>query len=420
MAISITSTPAKTRLGYSSKWVACNNPVLFTFTSSGSPADEFIQVALYEADGTTQIVELKRIPIPLSDEVVVDFQAFLQSEVSNSDDSLITSSNIENDAPNQYKVFRVGYRTTTAGAYTVDSTEYIAINAVRQAGSEFGQNMADYLYSIDFASPASLTFSGKFLTEFDTMPLFWYSPVLNPSVSEVTYFYFTLAFMLTDEVVTNETGFTVSTYFKDSTGTTQKTVTKLNNFASPPAQSLQFINYGSGASNNAYSFNELGVEIETNSTLFKIIEEFTIKPIRVCNNPTAIKWKNDLGGWDLWVFEGNSPVSVGIETSDVYTVPYGDLQSLTQINRSYQKRRTPLKSVSADSLTLNEVKALSKMLSSPNVLYCTDDLSVAGTTASTWVSVNVLDGDFQLFDRRLNTYRLELEFELLEEFTISN
>jgi hypothetical protein len=416
MAITITSTPAKDRDGITSNWVACNNPVLFSFTTSGSPLDDFIQLALYEADGTTQIVELKRMPFPTSEVVDVDFQAFLQSELSNDDDSLTVASSNANYKENQYKVFRVGYRTTSTGSYTVDTTEYIALNAVRQALSPYGQNMADYLYSVDYGT-SSLDFLGKFFTEFEQMPLFWYSPVNNPIASEVTYFFPSIGVPLTKNMIDNDAGYEIQTQYYDADGTTSNGVTALNVFTD---EGFIYINYASVAS-PAYQFAYLETNMQSRSiSNLIIIPDYRMIPTRVCNNPVAIKWKTDLGGWDVWVFEGNSPVTVGVETTDTYANPYTDLQSLTEVNRQYQKRRTPLQSVSADGLSLNYVKALSKVLSSPNVLLCVSDLSVAGASAEDWVTVNVLDGDTQLYDQRLNKYRFEMEFELLEEFTISN
>ena len=421
MAISITGTPAKTKEGYSSKWIACNNPVAFAFSTTGSPLDDFIQVALYSEDGLTQLVELKRIPFPTSESVTVDFQAFLQSLVSNDNDSLTTQSTSETDKTNQYKVFRIGYRTTTDGSYTVDSTEYIALNAVRQAGAPFGQNMADYLYSVDYiGSPMSLDFSGQFLTEFSPMPLFYSGAIPNPDNSQINYYFPTLAFIITDEFASNETGYNVVTKFYDSSGTLITTITDTEAFGSPSSQKVCFINLGNQSGVTDELFDTITVSIEGTTSGFVLIPELTYKLTEACNNPTALKWKNDLGGWDTFVFEGNSPVSVDIEISDTYATNYSDITNLTEVNRQFQKRRLPTQSVTADSLTLNEAQTLSKMLSSPHVLTCIDDLTQASTTAENWVTVNVLDGNFLIFDKRLNTYRTEIEFELLEEFTISN
>ena len=266
MAINITA-PTKTKDGYISNWFACNNPVVFAFETTSS--DNFIQIALYETDGISQIVELKRVPFPNNNIIKFDFQSFLQSVTSNEDDSLLINTGVGVNAVSQYKTFRIGYRTTETGAYTVDINEYNAINSVRQALSPYGQNMVDYLYNIDYSGP-TLDFSGRFLTEFKELPLYWFSPFDNPSASEVTYFYPTLAFIITEEFADNSTGYKVVSDFKNSDGSIAKTITQNNVFSSPYSQRVVYINYESVSPDEAFFYDSIDITIQDLDNNFDI------------------------------------------------------------------------------------------------------------------------------------------------------
>ena len=415
MAINITA-PTKTKDGYISNWFACNNPVVFAFETTSS--DNFIQIALYETDGISQIVELKRVPFPNNNIIKFDFQSFLQSVTSNEDDSLLINTGVGVNAVSQYKTFRIGYRTTETGAYTVDINEYNAINSVRQALSPYGQNMVDYLYNIDYSGP-TLDFSGRFLTEFKELPLYWFSPFDNPSASEVTYFYPTLAFIITEEFADNSTGYKVVSDFKNSDGSIAKTITQNNVFSSPYSQRVVYINYESVSPDEAFFYDSIDITIQDLDNNFDIISTYVLRPTRVCLNPTVIKWKNDLGGWDVWAFEGSAPFTIETEVTGNYEVTYEDIQNLSEISKQFQKRRQPTQEVSADNLDLNQAKSLSKILSSPTVRLCVSDFK-NGESAEAWQTVNVFDGDFTIYDERLKKYSFSFGYSLLQQFTISN
>ena len=419
MAISITSTPTKTKGSYDSFWVAASNPVVFTLSTSGSPLDNAVQVALYEEDGTTQIVELTVIPFPSSNQVVIDISAFLQSELNNNDDSLTAQQTIDAPKENNFKVFRLGYRPNAVGAYTVDSTEYIAVNNVKQANEQFGANLADYVPDFDaISSPTSVTAAGKFLSTLQNPVLFWVSPENNssPPGNEVTIFYPSLAFILPEEYATTQANYKVRT--ETNTGA----VTRVLTLASPNEKGIRYVNWATSipVSDDTYTKTIVTTEILTTDDDC-LIEPITFEIRRACINPVAIKWKDKLGSWQVWIFEGDAPFGRVVESDETVEIPYTELSTLKRLNKTLSKTEIPTLGISAEFLTKEQVIALQGIRTSPNVLICTSPFNeTAGEDADDWVSVNVIDSDGTLFNERLATYSISFEMELIELFNINN
>lgn len=414
MAISISSRPEKTKGTYTSLWIAANNPVVFEFTTSGSPIDEGVQVALFEADGFTRIVEFDPIPFPSSNTIQVDFSAFLQSELDNSDTSLTSQVNADNLQTSQFKVFRVGFNNVNS-SYTVDSTQYVALNNVKQAGDVYGANLADYVMDYD-DSTSTVNAKGKFLSTFQNPVLWWYSPSESVLSSNVTVFHPSLAWILPKEYE-NETDYKIeSKYNLPVTGTVTRTITLSS------AKGLRFANYVTSVptSDSIYTHSTFTTSI-LDSNDQEIIEKITFEVRRACNNPVAIKWKDKLGSWQVWVFEGDANRGHNVESADSVGLPFNDIETLTRTSKTLRKTEIPTLSVSADNLTKDQVLGLSGISVSPNVLLCTNDFqNVAGQDADNWVSINVLDSSVILYNERLSRYRIAFDFELIELFTINN
>lgn len=418
MAISISNRPDKTINSYNSYWVAVNNPVSFSFETTGSPADDAVQVALFEVDGFTQIVELSIIPFPPSSIVTIDISSFIQSETNSDDDSFTIQINADNVASNQFKVFRIGYRADGNGSYTVDSTEYIGVNNVKQALETYGGNLAKYVPDFDSSGATAVNREGEFLSTLERPKIFWFSSndSSSPPSNQVTTFYPSIAWILPDEY-DGQTDYDVRTT-KDGGGAV------IGSFplVSPAEKGIRYVNWRSSIPSNddTYTAKTITTEIQTTAGDC-LVSPISYDVVRVCNNPIAIKWKDKLGSWQIWVFEGDAVNGVNVTSGDNVAIPYTDIATLSRSTKTLTKTEIPTLTVSANLLTKNEVIALQGIQTSPHVLLCVSDFrGIPGEDADDWASISVIDATRPLYNERLAKYGIAFEFELIESFTINN
>lgn len=418
MAITLTDTPAETREGVTVNTFSAHNPLLFEFTTSGSPIDTSVQVQVLDGAGSTVLGTLKNLPFNSDNTVLIDLayplrDAFMHNNLV--DDSRLQSGDKTNaDIADR---FTLKYRANGTGSYTSIGDTYTAVDAVRQLGSTFGVTLAEY-WPLITASPFAIDYTGAFLTLFDNPVLFWYSDVANPTTaSQVSVWQLGLTFLVPIDA------------FGFIDGLLQEWIDSEGNVVDGDLYSLGALTANSFivGIQEAESFligaEQLTIQVGVSGSggviSDPLTETKTVKIRRACNNPIAIRWQNSLGGFDTWVFEGRTPRELQVDGVGPYGIFPTDIKTATETRRQGRKRVNEVLSVSAENLSLNEVKALQEIAYAPSVWLFVGDLT-AGTAFDDWQGITVEPENFDLYDTYDSRHKIEFSFTLSEIYTVKN
>jgi len=165
MSISLTSTPAKTLdSGNVQRWVSMFNPLLFTFTASGSPAPTKIKIELYDntTSPATQINTNELVfDFSTSDTFTFDASPYLKAYIERTFWDDFSSQSNDSSA---YVPFSIKYFEEPDGSPTseADSETFYGLYSANQIGDKYGQNAGNLLPDIGTGSPFDVN-KGKFL-----------------------------------------------------------------------------------------------------------------------------------------------------------------------------------------------------------------------------------------------------------------
>lgn len=130
-------------------------------------------------------------------------------------------------------------------------------------------------------------------------------------------------------------------------------------------------------------------------------------------NPVYLTWRNNLGGWDYWLFEWKQ--TEDISTSDVgeFFKNYNSLSEIKSFGGSIGKDAIPTMTLFTDMLNENRKRAISQILYSPKVYILGKDGIVIN-------EVSVLPGSFRILDNSEKTHSIEMQIALPEINTLRN
>lgn len=83
--------------------------------------------------------------------------------------------------------------------------------------------------------------------------------------------------------------------------------------------------------------------------------------------PVCLRWLNASGGWDSWVFVRENTLRPDYERGDVYNRPLEDYTVGNNLYAAQKHRKTPIVSVSAKGIELQEIEALEYLPASARV-----------------------------------------------------
>lgn len=360
MAITLSTAPSGNYLTTGNK-----NIQLFTFTASAS--ETWLQLRLN--DGTSNY-ELQPIPF-VGGTASIDLAPYFASVFNNDDNTDNSRSTISADMPTFD--FTIEQRNSANNTYASIGSTYTVVNAARQIGKS--ANLTDYEATIDGSN--NVTSEGALLTLRERPTVFWYSDSETPTTSaEVSVWQQQLGFL--NPYSDNTRAITVQTRWYKG-GVLQSTVNRTE------GRNREVLLYIFGAESDVYNADRLEYEILDAATGGTITLK-TFDLVRACINPVAVKWLNSLGIWETYVFQGNAPISSDINEEGLYDKPITDLATATGTARAIFNKRNDEIEVFADNLTFNEASALLEILTSPNVLLFTGELT-AGTAFDEWQEV---------------------------------
>jgi len=330
------------------------------------------------------------------------------------------------DKTNSTKFYIESFETYKGipGTLIVDSNIIFATNCVKQVGSKYGQNLADF---VPFNN-SGLTIKAKFISDFERPTMFEGYP-------------FDISFLYPEELAlidatVNEERFNLNNALigskdrnldKTQTGGENRLlpilVTEVPGYLASVDSFDIWIQLGSVAVEEwvepGYA-ETVGIEDYAESvpelpppviTPFRVTELMRIDYVRPCNkNPVYLRWKGLSGGWSYWLFDENNETETISKELGRFGNNLVDLEYA--IGRESVIKRTGVPALRIVS-TLPGIKfeGLKKIALSPEIQMYSPE------SPSLWQSVTIRKSLFKKEHRHTNS-EVSLELDLPEYFTI--
>lgn len=144
----------------------------------------------------------------------------------------------------------------------------------------------------------------------------------------------------------------------------------------------------------------------------RITEKRRIKVFQGCfDYPVCLTWPFKLGGWGVWVFNGNQKISVNVSDSAQFERFIDDLSTATTIKDYLFKRANFEMLLGYDNLEVDDIIGLETMLTAPRVRML---ISAQGVFPPVWVTVLIPVQKFTTRETSLSRYSLEFPIRLPE------
>jgi hypothetical protein len=180
------------------------------------------------------------------------------------------------------------------------------------------------------------------------------------------------------------------------------TLTPSDIWAGPPKIESYPLTYSSGAAYRGMQYDVLAVPISEE----KIYEQ---RP--ECENPIMLRWWNELGGLDYWLFSREQTFTNVTEEGLKYNTPItSDLATLTATKFRYAEKYVQFIQLKAEHLTQNELQTLHYLKKSPQI-----ELALAKDWSS-FVQVRVDAGYSTDFTTNKSNYGFFVSVELPDNF----
>lgn len=322
------------------------------------------------------------------------------------------ADNLEKDI---YSSKKIGIYTqeiyTNSTTNYASQTELTVINGAKQIGDKYGASCNDY----SFESMYDITEKAKFLTlykptyfegypfsiSFINLGLFDFSEVIEDAVQQLI-----LSIIeggnetLTDLVAENSNAGYVCFINIDGIYTADKIFVKLKQDVNKVGDGYVDINYV----DNGYT-EEDGV-IATTLGDHDLTESLQVNVNQNCiKNPLYLRWLNQLGGWNSWLFHGNYFEKNQVSESEIFEKSVEDI-SLVQGTIEYLKRNSNNRYlVGSETLTENDKRLVLSIARSRKV-------ELYNLTDNTWLDVLVAPDTFDVFEFRESRTSIKLELML--------
>lgn len=401
-SINIDNSPVYTFPGSpanTSKWLAVNNPLIWEikYTDGGShtpPSGYQIQVIIENSTGTKIYKGYYTFGPDLICTIRLD--AVLKTLV-------FLENTFEYDVINK-KEARISHKfnldiqgavvvgTWEGGTETIAPFDLYILHSVRQIGCVYGPNMAEYVTQ-DNNTPLA-----KFLTFFDK-PRYWEG------------YPFSLDFLYNHG--DNTPGYSTN---KQETEILQDGSTGTDAKRGLYSTERYYLNHAKLTGSYASNAKEVNVTIIGVSSDYPDILYTETKPVALQTfsnvNTIYLRWINELGGTDHWLFNVNQIKKISITDQKIAKLDVLNLVTSIGTNKAISNRKFPMYSIGTEPLTENEWDVLSRQLG--GTIYC----QVYDATLTKWYNAIVIPADYER-NTKTEPYKIELNIILPEIFNQS-
>jgi hypothetical protein len=316
-----------------------------------------------------------------------------------------------------YLTYTQMWTGSTNSLISDQSNEYFFVDAVKQLLDQYGQNLLSHLPFPELFAPGA-----KFLTEF-------VKPTFFPGYP------FDLWFIYPDELATapltrEEDEFTSSGAALSALSTSLNIsmrggVNRLRisetGYSPGTAQIDVYLKIYSGVQESYFVDNyiedgyyELDPPIPPDGiTPYLLTERKRVKIGEVCaKNAVYVCWKNRLGGFDYWLFNGNQNVNISSKQTGNINQEPDDIA--TQNYRSTFLQAEQVERITCgDNVLIEDLQGIKSIEASPAVYV------LLSLSPITWKRVRVVPKGFQ-YQTKGNRADITVEFEYPETYTLSN
>lgn len=135
-----------------------------------------------------------------------------------------------------------------------------------------------------------------------------------------------------------------------------------------------------------------------------------IEMVEPCGNYYYIKFMNDFGVWQYWLFDNGSEQLTTKALGEVNN-NYNDLDLSTSITKQIGKEANETFSVTTDILTAEQMQLLKPLLTSPKIYLWTGEVGVASTIYD-WLEIKLTTANHLVKNPKIELNKLNLTFEL--------
>lgn len=351
-----------------------------------------------------------------------DVQSYLNGAMTKSD--TFDYGQINFNDKNVWNSFNIEYRgawKNNAPTFTVDSTIYYSVDAVKEFLDKYGQNLAKYVPFVD----GSTVIPARFLTEFKRPTYFIGYPFdigfIWPKELEGVAMY-----LKEDQ---HSTLFPTESDYLESTETDLETGQGVGVNRIVPtgsynalAKTMLFSIFAGGTAGIFYydeGYIAPGYFEDTapsEGTINRITEELEVKLVRPCESDKNVylKWRNSLGTWSYWLFTLDKFDEYDGKTLGTYSVEPNDLETGNVRDEVLQMQTVSRITIGANLLR-EDYEGVKFIRRSPKIFMYM--LNEDGDVV--WLSVRIKDGTFRT-RRGASKVAIEFTIELPEQYNVKN
>jgi len=120
------------------------------------------------------------------------------------------------------------------------------------------------------------------------------------------------------------------------------------------------------------------------------------------SSPFYVKWINQIGGWDYWMFSFRQTISRSIGDQQFFNPTVFNQETVNGTTQLTDISATEKVTVGADGLTDNEYECISKLIYSPQKQWYSEKLNK-------WIEIQLEEGEAEK-DTRVKSQQIELTF----------
>lgn len=298
--------------------------------------------------------------------------------------------------------------TDSANDYSVVDTLFL-VNGAKQIQNKYGASVVDYC----FDSTRNLTEKAKFLTLFT--PTFFANYPFSISFINIGLENFdeTLEGLATDLVkVETVNGTANETSLIQTDNVNFINHLKLTDSYSDQKIFVKLKQSGTVLNNDAYvdeDYVDLGyVDEATTESLSAndLTESLQVNIQNDCvDNPVYLRWFNQLGGYNYWLFSGNNFSKSEIAESEFFEQTIEDIETATGTAEYLSRNNQNSIILGADNLSQNDKQLVTSLIYSRKV-------EMYNSTLNTWTDVLVKAGSFDVLEARETRSDIQVEIML--------
>lgn len=177
---------------------------------------------------------------------------------------------------------------------------------------------------------------------------------------------------------------------------------------------VRILTDGAGGVTYSYTANSelCGYIAQQPEIFFTESKEIEVKE-NCYKNPVYVIWKNTLGGWDSWLFEGNQINTIETSSNGFYATDIDSIADVKSILKEIGKSAVSRITLGADMLTVARKQAISQIIYSNKVYILNSD----GTIKN---EIIVLPGTFVVDETKRATSSILFDAIVTDINTISN